>query len=99
MLPQRVNNSNIEVVLNIVKLTFYFIVFAIKDNAIPENTETIPPANLSASYLHSFSRLLKGESHTIHAIYGFLSAYIRAVTAPILLPQSPIELTEFKDLK
>lgn len=44
----------------------------------------------AASSLASCSRLLKGESRTNPAIDGSLSEYMRAVTAPMLLPQRPI---------
>ena len=78
------------------KNTFYSIVFEINFKAIPEKKEMNPPVNFSASSLHNFSRLLNGESSTMQAIYGFLSTYISEVTAPMLLPHNPIELTVFK---
>lgn len=54
---------------------------------------------LDASYLAKSSRLLKGESRTSPAIDGSRSAYMRAVTAPILLPHRPIVDTFFVDRK
>lgn len=75
------------------------MVLASKLKATPEKNDINPPANLYASYLQSFYKLLKGESHTMQAIYGFLSAYINDVTAPILLPHKPIELTVPKPRK
>ena len=48
--------------------TFYFIVLEINDKAIPEKKEIKTFANRYASYLHSFYKLLKGESQTIQAI-------------------------------
>ena len=50
------------------KNTFSLIVLAIKVKAIPENNEMIPFVYLLARSLQSYSRLLKGESQTIHAI-------------------------------
>jgi len=63
-----------------------------KDRANPENIDK-PPAYLSASYEHNFYKFENGESKTKHAISGFESAYINAVTAPILRPHIPILLT------
>ena len=80
-------------------ITFYLIVLEMNESAIPEKKEIKPFANFYASYLQSFYKLQKGESHTMQAIYGFLSAYMRAVTAPILLPHKPIELTFPSDLR
>lgn len=51
--------------------------------------------NSSANYLNDEN----GPSNTSPAIEGSLSACIKAVTAPIDLPQSPIVLTLFEFLK
>lgn len=80
------------------KLFFYFIVFLTNERAKPENIDKFP-AYLSANSLHSFYKFENGESNTRHPISGFWSAYINAVTAPILLPQIPILLTVPKPLK
>ncbi len=69
-----------------------------KDKAIPLKIDSPPPC-LSANYLESFSRLENGESRTRQPISGLVSAYINAVTAPILLPQIPILLTVYRLLK
>ena len=67
---------------------------------VPEIIDSAPETRnpgtfecFSASYLASTSMFEKGESSTMHAIDGSLSEYISAVTAPILLPQSPIRET------
>ena len=99
MFSQRIQGCNVKVVLYEEKSTFSLIVLEMNERAIPEKKDMNPLTNRYASSLHSFYKLLKGESQTIQAISGFLSAYIRAVTAPILLPHSPIELTVSRDLK
>ncbi len=65
---------------------------------MPENMARFP-ACFAASSLQSFYKLEKGESKTKQAISGLRSAYIKAVTAPILRPQIPIVLTVSKERK
>jgi hypothetical protein len=83
---------NVKMVLDKAIYTFYWIVDLTKEIAIPLKIES-PPPYFSASYFESFSRLVKGESKTTQPISWLTSAYIRAVAAPILLPQIPILLT------
>lgn len=83
---------------NQINCTFSFMVLFTKDNAIPENIDKLP-AYLSANSLHNFYKFEKGESKTKQAISWFWSAYIKAVTAPILLPQIAILETVSKDRK
>lgn len=68
MITEWIYFFNIKCILFIQLFTFYLIVFAIKDKATPEKTETIPPPYFSASYLHSFYKLEKALSQTIQAI-------------------------------
>jgi hypothetical protein len=88
----RVKLLDTKVMLSNVKSTFYLIVDFMKDNAIPLNIDSFPPC-LSANSLESFYKFEKGESRTTHPISWLVSAYIRAVTAPMLLPQMPMLLT------
>lgn len=88
----RVQLFNVEIVLNVRKATLSLMVDLMNESAIPLKIESPPPC-LSASSFESFSRLEKGESSTTHPISWLVSAYISAVTAPMLLPQIPILLT------
>ena len=78
--------------LNTSRLTFSLIVDFKKDKAIPLKIDKPPPCFYASSF-ESFSRLEKGESSTKHPISWLVSAYIKAVTAPMLLPHIPILLT------
>ena len=69
-----------------------------KVRAMPENADS-PLAYFLASSLQSASRLENGESKTTQPISWLASAYMRAVTAPILLPQIPMLLTVSCSLK
>ena len=70
----------------------------IKCIAMPEKDDK-ELTYFSANYLQRSCRLEKGESSTTHPISWLVSAYINAVTAPILLPQIPILLTVPKERK
>lgn len=83
---------NTKVVLNVRKATLSLMVDLMNESAIPLKIDSPPPC-FSASSFESFSRLEKGESSTTHPISWLVSAYISAVTAPMLLPQIPILLT------
>lgn len=63
-----------------------------KLRAIPLKIDSPPPC-FSASSFESFYKLEKGESRTRQPISWLESAYIKAVTAPMLLPQIPMLLT------
>lgn len=92
VLSDRVQVLDIEVVLHQTSSTLSFIVDFKKLRAIPLKIDSPPPC-FSASYFESFSRFEKGESKTTHPISWLASAYISAVTAPMLLPQIPMLLT------
>lgn len=88
----RVQLLNAKVMLNVRKGTLSLMVDLMNESAIPLKMESPPPC-FSASYFESFSRLEKGESSTTQPISWLVSAYISAVTAPMLLPQMPMLLT------
>lgn len=83
---------NTKVMLNVREDTLSLMVDLINESAIPLKIDNPPPC-FSASSFESFSRLEKGESSTTHPISWLVSAYISAVTAPMLLPQIPMLLT------
>jgi hypothetical protein len=83
---------DVEVMLDMQGFTLSLMVDLMKDKAIPLKIDSPPPCR-SANSRESFSRFEKGESRTTQPISWLVSEYIRAVTAPILLPQIPILLT------
>lgn len=74
------------------KLAFYLIVLAIIFNAPERINIGIFEFLLHKSPTRLF-RLLKGLSYIPTAIYGCLATNLRAVTAPMDLPQTPILVT------
>ena len=98
MLSDWVQVFNVKVMLNRLQITLSFMVDFTKLKAIPLKTDSPPPC-FSASYFDSFYKFEKGESKTTQPISWLVSAYIKAVTAPILLPQMPILLTVPNPLK
>ena len=67
MLANWIKIFKAEIMLNLKGFTFSLIVDLRKLSAIPLKNESFPPC-LSANYLDSFSKLLKGESRTTQPI-------------------------------
>lgn len=96
---QRIQNGNVKVMLNYLTVTSFLIVLEIIDRAGDTKNDGTLGYLVATNSLDKSSRLLNGESRTSPAIDGSRSAYISAVTAPMLLPHSPIVDTFFEALR
>lgn len=79
--------------------TSFLIVLDIIERAGDTRNEGTFGYLVATNSLERSSKLLKGESRISPAIEGSRSAYMSAVTAPILLPHSPIVETLFEALR
>ena len=86
---QGVEGLDFKAMLNYIAITSFLMVPEIMLIAAETNIPGIFECR-AANSRASCSKLLKGESSTSPAIDGSLSEYISAVTAPMLLPHSPI---------